>query len=165
MPAMPPQKDDPSIVAGRAAKLAFTAKAAGIRSDPEATDLAKARQVVDLWDRLVVDLGRRRADLVSRRRARLAELEEIAPTGANVDPATTPADRAVLLKMFQDATDRARDADPATLMKMYRDAMRFDDQLVQRAVFTVGLQDGRAPILDAYLADHPEVRPLLDELG
>lgn len=162
--AMPPIRQDPSIIAGLAVKQQFIRDAGRVRSDHEITDLAKARRVVALWNTAIAELSRLYVDLQRRRQLRLEELEAAVPYGPDIPANTSPADRAVLMAAFRSAVDTARAADPNELAQLYRDAEVFGDEIALRAAFTVAHENGVGSIIKAYAQHHPDVVATLDEI-
>jgi hypothetical protein len=160
----PPVTEDPSVVGGHTAKARFNEQAAKIRGSAAWSDDHKATLIAALWQETLTELAQLREDFNSRQQARWDALQATIPTGPDIPTDTPPADRALMLQLFQGAVDKARGAAPDDLARMYSDARRFGDDLSARAAFLVAQAEGRANVVRQYKADHPEIGAALDEM-
>lgn len=161
---LPPTREDPAIERGYALQSAYTDAVAAARMDTRASDLAIAENLQRIHDDTVQQLVAARDDYDLRRRARVADLEQVIPVGPNIPDDVDPADAAVLHSAFRTALTAARDADRDGRLAMLLDAERFGDDVQLRAVLTAAVDDSQQDIVDRWAARHPELLPQLREL-
>lgn len=149
---LPPTRDDPALQAGYAAQSAYVEQLQEIRFDHTRTDLDKAEAVMAAYEALQAELQRLGQDLSARRAARHEELIKPFPFGPGIAEGTSPADRAVLAASFRAELDKARNAKLDERRAMLADALRFDDDTVIRAVFTVANENGEMRLMDMWAA-------------
>lgn len=164
---LPPTKDDPSVVRGRALQAEYLSKLGALRSDHLITDLVRARQIDAVWRSTCKELGAAYEDLQARRQARLVDLESQVPTGPGIEDDATAADEAVLMSAFRAALGQARNASNEELTRLLEDAVRFGDDILKRAIITVVTEEGRGmSVLKAeVLALTPGTQAALEEIG
>lgn len=171
---LPPIRQDPSIVDGEALKKDFLAKLQAIRSNFNASNLGKARDITTLWNNTVQELSRLYGDLQGRQRARLEYLQQQMPYGPAIPDGTSPADTAVLHQLFRDLVEKARASlagegedgrRVSRLEQLFRDAEAYGDELAQRAIFTVAHENRVSSVMKAYAQYHPDTAKAFDEIS
>lgn len=163
---LPPVREDPALVRAAQIPAELTSKIAGIRADPMLSDLAKAQQIDAAYTAALTERSHLYRDLQDRRTARLQELQTLLPFGPGISDNASPADRAVLQAAFRANVDLARAADAAGLHGLLSDAVRFGDELMRRAVYTVATDQGRTGVVWGDLeAVDPERSMVAKEIG
>jgi hypothetical protein len=166
LPAIP---EDPSYVKGEQVQASFVKQAQAIRSDPGLSDLAKAQQVIALWESSNAALAAAWQDLQTRRQTRLEELQSVVPVGPEPIPAgTTPADSAILMQSWRSLLAQAQAATPAELGKLFGESQRFGDTALERAVLTVaaaGSQPGDLDLVKQWASLHGHTDELAELFG
>jgi hypothetical protein len=163
---LPPTREDPSLVAAAKVTTEATAKIASIRANRDLSDLAKARQIDAAYTAVMTERARLWDDLQGRRLARLQDLQSLLPFGPGITENTSAADQAVLQAAFRANVEKAREASADGLREMLADAVRFGDELMRRAVYTVATDQGRVGVVwrDMQAAD-PEMAKVAQEIG
>lgn len=149
---LPPLPEDPSITAGYKAQQQYLEQIAAIRGDTNQTDLDRARRLDALWRSTCGTLATLYRDLQDRRRARAEWIEQQMPVGPGITADTSPADRVVLQGAFRQALTEARNGTKDDRLAMLDDAIRFGDDLRQRAALTAVLDAGERDTFDRWAA-------------
>lgn len=151
---LPAVNEDPAYARAQQAAGDYTAAASKVRGNQRITDLAKAEQIVSLWENANAAISAAWNDLTDRRRARLTELESLVPVGPGVPADATPADAIVYRQAFKHDLARARElgGDTASLQAMLNDAERFDDDTARRAVLTAAIDSGQVRLVRDWCA-------------
>jgi hypothetical protein len=162
---LPPVHEDPSIVAGYQLQQDFVPKGAAIRGDTNLTPVAKAQQIVDLWESTNAELSRLWTDLQTRRQARIDQLSATVPVGPNVPADASEADKAVLHQAWRTTYAAARDATFAQREAMLADAERFDDDILHRAALTTAIDGGQPQLVTKWAELHGATGALTELAG
>jgi hypothetical protein len=160
---MPPIPEDPSFIEGQRLQAEYTAQSQAIRGDFGITDVAKAQQIVALWEATNARLSALYVDLQNRRQARIDVLEKIVPLGPGIAAGTSPADAAVLHQAFRSALAEASASDFAGRRTMLADAERFDDDCLRRATLTAAVDVSDVNLIKSWVQMRGD-GALLDEL-
>ncbi len=163
---LPPIAEDPTIIRAQQIAPELHDKFKAIRSNRDLSDLAKARQVVEAYNAAMAERSRLWEDLQGRRSARLQELQTLLPFGPGIPEGTSPADAAVMQAAFRSNVEMARESDMPGLRALLFDAVRFGDELMRRAVYTVATDQGRTGVVwrDLREAD-PTLAAVAEEIG
>lgn len=153
-PPLPPVREDPAWLEAQTVADQYTHDAQAARQDHTLTDIARAQRIAVAWKTTVDRISQLRADLFTRRRARVEWIETQLPVGPGIIPGTSPADRTVLMTSFTAAYDKARQANSDQRERMLADAQRFDDDTTRRAVLTAAIDDSQWPLVDGWAAQH-----------
>jgi hypothetical protein len=163
-PALPPLREDPNYLRAEEARQAYVAAVVAANSDPALTDVYRAAAIVKAWTACVAELGRLRADLDTRRTARMEWIGRTLPLGPGIPPGTSPADATVLRAAFNAAYERARKSSEDERRLQLADAERFDDDAARRAVLTACLDDSQWNTVNRWAAAHnPAAGALIEE--
>lgn len=162
---LPPVQQDPAFLKAQAVHDTFDEELQRIRQDFTTTDLAKAQEITKTWRAANDQIAAAWQDLTARRQARRDELQKVLPVGPNLPDGISPADKAVLQQAFRASLTEARNATTDELQPMFRDALKFDDDLVIRAVLTTLVERGRTDLVRAWWTDRSGESGQLDELA
>jgi len=160
---LPPTRDDPAVQAAATTQDPYVARVDAIRNDPMLSELAKAEQLQEAYERQMATLTEHATDLHTRRVERLTHLQAQVPAGPGIPADATPADQAVLHSAFRARLDETRAADKGRRKVMLAEALKFGDDTTVRALLTAADEDSDAKLFDAW-ADATGNTPVLAEI-
>lgn len=176
---LPDLQNDPAVVRGNTVKNNYTVAVQVIRGNSQLSDIGQGQQIAQAWQAANAGLVAAYQDLRTRYQARSDALLAKLPLGpAPVAPGTSPADEALLLQIFRNNVEQARNAAPddttsngnigrispaaGTLSAMLADAQKFNDDSLLRAVMTVAWETGNITLVRSW-CDANGLSDLLDE--
>ncbi|MFE9481462.1 hypothetical protein ACFYNM_23000 [Streptomyces spororaveus] len=155
--------DDPDHLAARQSRATFATRADEIRTNPQWSDPYKAEQLAAAYGEHVAEVAGAYERVNERRRARLAYLDGLVPSGPGIPEDASPADRAVLMAAFRGALEQARTAPREQRGQLLAEAARYGDDAMQRAVLQHASDAGDVHLINEWVAETHGVRGYSDE--
>ncbi|MFI8106282.1 hypothetical protein [Streptomyces sp. NPDC086023] len=155
--------DDPDHLAARQSRAAFATRADEIRANPQWSDSYKAEQLATAYGEHAAEIAAAYERVNERRRARLAYLDSLVPSGPGIPDDASAADRAVLMAAFRGALEQARTASREQRPQLLAEAARYGDDSMQRALLQHASEAGDAHLVDGWVAEKHGLRGYSDE--
>lgn len=158
--------EDADHLAARQARTDYATRTAAIRADPMLSNLAKARALAEAHQQYTAANAAAYGRVTARRQARLDYLTGLVPSGPDIPPGTSPADKAVLMTAWRAANDAVRNAPSREARAaLLAEAQRYGDDIMTRAALTHARETGDLRIVDQWVEQTHGVKGWQAEAG